>query len=235
MRVITNTAISLDGRIATARYDHVAIGTRSDRAYMSVVRAQADAVLVGGRTFRNWPLPLVPDYSAIAGLASAGFPGLPPDCLTPGPRQRWLNVVLSRELDLPRTGRFYEEPRVQPLFFSPSSRPMPVEVVVAEVSPLRVVEELERRGVETLLIEAGGALIHDFLAAERDGRPLVDELYVTLCPLIIGGVGAPSLVDGAGFTAATLRHLDLVSQVRWGDELFLRYATRRGSPRPVGP
>ena len=230
MRIVTNTAISLDGRIATARYDHVAIGTPSDRAYMSVLRSQADAVLVGGRTFRNWPLPLVPDQAAIAGLARAGFPGLSPNLVSPGPREWWLNVVLSRELDVPRTGRFYTDPRVRPLFFSPSSRPMPAEVVVGEVSPNHVVDELERRGVQTLLIEAGGALIHDFLAAERDGRPLVDELYVTLCPLVIGGVGAPSLVDGAGFTAATMRHLDLVSHIQWGDELFLRYATRPANP-----
>lgn len=214
MRVITNTAMSLDGRIATARYDHVAIGTPADRQYMSVLRARADAVLVGGRTFRNWPLPLVPDYAAIAELRASGFP----DWDVPAPRERWLNVVLSRELDLPRAGRFYRDPRVQPLFFSPGAGDMPAEVVRGAVTPARVVADLAARGVETLLIEAGGALIFDFLEAG-----LVDEMFVTLCPLVLGGVGAPSLVDGPGFSAATMKRLALRSTVRWGDELYLRY------------
>ncbi len=219
MRVITNTAISLDGRIATARYDHVAIGTPVDRMYMSVLRARADAVLVGGQTFRNWPLPLVPDPVAITRLAALGFP----DCDVPEPRERWLNVVLSRSLDLPRVGRFYSDPRVEPLFFSPAEGSMPGEVVRGPVTPAGVVAELARRGVQTLLIEAGGALIFEFLAAG-----LVDEMHVTLCPVVIGGVGAPSLVDGEGFSAATMRRLALKHSFAWGDELYLRYGINPG-------
>lgn len=219
MRVTTNTATSLDGRIATARYDHVAIGTPVDRMYMSVLRARADAVLVGGNTFRNWPLPLVPDPDAIAQLRALGFPDT--DVPEPTGRPVW-NVVLSRTLDMPRTGRFYDDPRVRPLFFSPAAGDMPGEVVRGEVTPASVVAELARRGVRTLLIEAGGALIFEFLNAG-----LVDELCVTLCPVVLGGVGAPTLVDGAGFSAETCKRLTLDRAVPWGDELYLRYAVRR--------
>jgi 5-amino-6-(5-phosphoribosylamino)uracil reductase len=214
VRVITNTAVSLDGRIATARYDHVAIGTPVDRMYMSVLRARADAVLVGGQTFRNWPLPLVPDQDAIRRLRALGFS----DVDVPEPRASWLNVVLSRKLDLPKEGRFYTDPRVRPLFFTPAEGDMPGEVVRGEVTPAGVVAELERRGVQTLLIEAGGALIFEFLDAG-----LVDEMFVTLCPVLLGGVGAPSLVDGAGFSALTMKKLRLKRSFVWGDEVYLRY------------
>jgi len=215
VRVVTNTALSLDGKIASARYDHVAIGSATDRRYMSVLRARADAVLVGGRTFRNWPLPLVPDPAAIARLAAEGFP----DVETPSLEgRRWWNVVLTRGEDIPRTGRFYADPRVRPLFFSPVAD-LPGEVEVGEVDPRRVVERLAARGVETLLVEAGGSLIFDFLAAD-----LVDELYVTICPLLLGGQVAPTLVDGVGFPAELARRLRLVHLHRVGDELYGRYA-----------
>lgn len=218
MRIVTNTAISLDGRIGTARYDHVAIGTPVDRMYMSVLRARADAVLVGGATFRSWPLPLVPDPTAISKLQKLGFP----DTEVAAPRESWYNVVLSRTLEVPQVGRFYENPKVRPLFFSPSAREARGEVVRGEVTPAGVVAELSRRGVENLLIEAGGALIFEFLAAG-----LVNEMYVTLCPVVLGGVGAPSLVDGAGFTAGTMRRLALKGSFTWGEEVYLRYGVGR--------
>ena len=83
--------------------------------------------------------------------------------------------------------------------------------------------DFTRLGEEVRLIEAGGALIFEFLAAG-----LVDEMHVTLCPVVIGGVGAPSLVDGEGFSAATMRRLALKHSFAWGDELYLRYGINPG-------
>lgn len=214
MRVLTNTAVTLDGKIASARYDHVAIGTATDRRYMSVLRARADAVLVGGRTFRNWPLPLVPDPEALTRLAADGFPDV---AVPPLEGRRWWNVVLTRGGEIPRSGRFYEDPRVRPLFFSPEAD-LPGEVEVGEVDLRRVMERLAARGVETLLVEGGGSLIFDLLAAD-----LVDELYVTVCPKILGGRDAPTLADGVGFSAADTRELVLRHCHRFGDELYCRY------------
>jgi 5-amino-6-(5-phosphoribosylamino)uracil reductase len=219
VKVLTNTAISLDGRIASARYDHVAIGSPVDRQYMSVLRARADAVLVGGRTFRNWPLPLVPDPAALDALAASGFPDV---AHPPIAGRRWYNVVLTRTLDVPRTGRFYTDPRVRPIFFSPTAGDVPGELEVGEVSVPHVLERLAARGVETLLVEAGGDLIAQFLAAGG-----VDEMYVTVCPLVLGGRGAPTLVDGPGFPFAAAPRLGLEHAHRVGDELFCRYRVRR--------
>lgn len=219
MRVVSNTAMTLDGRIASYRYDHVAIGTPTDRRYMSVLRARADAVLVGGRTFRNWPLPLVPDDDAVARLRAEGFPDAD---APPTEGRRWWNVVLTRALDVPRTGRFYEDPRVRPLFFSETAGEVPGELEVGPVTIPRVLERLAARGVETLLVEAGGELIFEFLAADA-----LDELYVTICPSVLGGREAPSLVGGRGFTAEEMRRLSLAHAHRVGDELYCRYLVRK--------
>ncbi|MFN7143276.1 MAG: RibD family protein [Myxococcota bacterium] len=219
MRVFTNTALSIDGKIGSARYDHVAIGSPVDRQYMSVLRARADAVLVGGRTFRNWPLPLVPDANAIATLRAAGFPDTHH---APLEGRTWWNVVLSRTLDVPKTGRFYQDPRVKPLFFSPVAGQVPGELEVGEVDVHRVIERLEARGVQSLLVEAGGDLIAQFLAAG-----VVDEIFVTVCPLVLGGRDAPTIVDGPGFPFDAAPRLTLQHAHRVGDELYCRYRVKR--------
>lgn len=221
MRVFTNTAVTIDGKIGSYRYDHVAVGSVTDRRYMSVLRARADAVLVGGRTFRNWPLPLVPDPSAIRVLEAAGFPDV---AHPPLEGRRWWNVVVSRTLDVPRAGRFYEDPRVRPLFLSGTEADVPGELDVApgEVTVPWILERLAARGVETLLVEAGGDLLFQFFAADA-----VDEVHVTICPLLLGGRDAPTLADGLGFRGDDARRLRLEQLHRVGDELYCRYAVEK--------
>lgn len=218
MVVFSNTAISLDGRIATAARERVALGSRTDLDYMSVLRARADAVLVGGATFRTWALPLVPDPQAIARLEARGFP----DAEAPAIDGRaWINAVVTRTLELPRAGRVSEDPRVRPLFLSSAAGPAPARGELETADPVTVpwiLDRLAARGVRRLLLEAGGDLLSQFLAAGA-----LDELFVTICPRLVGGRGAPSLLDGAGFSAAAAPRLELLHLHRVGDELFARY------------
>ena len=59
----------------------------------------------------------------------------------------------------------------------------------------------------------------------------IDEMYLTLCPLVVGG-DAPSLADGPGFDLAQLRRMRLVAAEPVGDEVFLHYeAIRKGASR----
>lgn len=221
MRVFTNTAVTVDGKIGSYRYDHVAVGSVTDRRYMSVLRARADAVLVGGRTFRNWPLPLVPDPAAIRVLEASGFPDV---AHPPLEGRRWWNVVVSRTLDVPRAGRFYEDPRVRPLFLSSAPADVPGELDVApgEVTVPWILERLAARGVQNLLVEAGGDLLFQFFAADA-----VDEVHVTICPALLGGRDAPTLADGLGFRGDEARKLRLEELHRVGDELYCRYAVEK--------
>jgi 5-amino-6-(5-phosphoribosylamino)uracil reductase len=214
MKVVSNTAISLDGRINTRERRFNFFGSARDHARMSLLRAEADAVLVGGATFRNWPHPSLPDADDRARLL-----GRP-----------W-NIVVSRTLDVPLEPAFLGEPAIRPLFLTRAESlrnkalRVDAEGWAGEGGDLPVawmLEQIARRGVERLLIEAGGDLLFQFLAADA-----IDEMYVTLCPLVVGG-RAPSLVDGAGFDFADLRRLRLVSAEPEGDEVFLHYAAIRG-------
>jgi len=213
MKVVSNTAISLDGRINTRERCFAFFGSARDHARMSRLRAEADAVLVGGATFRNWPHPALPDAEDRGGL-----------------RGRPWNVVVSRSLDLPMTPEFLDEPAIRPLFLTRAAS-LAGKTLKAEAEgwagaggdlPVSwILEQLERRGVERLLIEAGGDLLFQFLAADA-----VDEMHVTLCPIVVGG-DAPSLVDGAGFDRADVRRLTLVASEVEGDEVFLHYRKLR--------
>ena len=91
-----------------------------------------------------------------------------------------------------------------------------------------VLGRLELEGCRAVLIEGGGDLIFGALAAD-----LLDELYLTICPLLIGGATAPTPADGAGFSAADLRRLSLIDVRTVGDEVYLHYTVRRPA-RPGG-
>ena len=211
MKVVTNTAVSLDGRINTRERRFTFFGSARDHALMSRLRAGADAVLVGGATFRNWPHPALPD---------AGDRGAKKSPL-------W-NVVVTGKLDVPLSPDFLGERAIRPLFVTraasvPDGFPAEVEAWTGDGNPpvAWIVERLAARGIERLLVEAGGDLLFQFLAADA-----VDEMHVTLCPIVVGG-DAPSLVDGAGFDRADVRRLTLVASEVEGDEVFLHYRNLR--------
>jgi 2,5-diamino-6-(ribosylamino)-4(3H)-pyrimidinone 5'-phosphate reductase len=216
VKVLSNTAVSLDGRINTRERRFTFFGSARDHARMSRLRAGADAVLVGGATFRNWPHPSLPDEGDRAS----------------SPSPLW-NVVVTRSLDVPLSPEYLSEPAVRPLFVTRAAAlradfPAEVEAWPGEGDPpVRwIVERLATRGVQRLLVEAGGDLLFQFLAAD-----LIDEMHVTLCPMLVGG-SAPSLVDGAGFDRADARRLALVSCERDGDEVFLHYRALREGAGP---
>jgi riboflavin-specific deaminase-like protein len=85
-----------------------------------------------------------------------------------------------------------------------------------------LLRRLHERGVARLLVEGGGELNWHFV---REG--LVDELYLTLAPALLGGRAAPTLLEGDGFTMAGRSRLRLLAVEREGDELFCRYAVLR--------
>ncbi|HEY0135655.1 MAG TPA: dihydrofolate reductase family protein [Nannocystis sp.] len=219
MKVFSNTAISLDGRINTREGRFTTLGTARDHARMSRLRGQADAVLVGGATFRNWPHPSLPEGDDLLGL--------------PAP---FYNVIVTRSLEVPVPAELLAEPRIRPLFLTrdgvvPAGFPAEYEAYTGPGDSLPIswiLQVLRRRGVQRLLIEAGGDLLFQFLEADA-----IDEINVTLCPLVIGGP-TPSLASGRGFDFAEMPRLQLMSSEVEGDEIFLRYAVRRNDAAPQG-
>jgi riboflavin biosynthesis pyrimidine reductase len=79
---------------------------------------------------------------------------------------------------------------------------------------------LEKKWNVTKILCEGGGELNTALIRQN----LVDEIYLTMCPLIFGGRGAPTMADGIGVTRvedATKWRIKSLKRV--GQELFLVY------------
>jgi 5-amino-6-(5-phosphoribosylamino)uracil reductase len=79
-------------------------------------------------------------------------------------------------------------------------------------------------GVEHIAVLGGGEIVAALLAVD-----LIDELHLTVCPLLIGGKNAPSPVEGAGFLQGQAPQLELLSVKQVEGELFLHYRVLHGT------
>jgi riboflavin-specific deaminase-like protein len=194
-----------DGRSAT-------IGSEADLELLLELRTKADAVLIGTGTLRAEGYDrLVKRAERRARRRAAG--------LTEDP----LAVILSRRFDVPWEAGLFQAPEQPVLVYThadagvPPELPAPVEVVRLEVAGLtEMLADLRARGVRALLNE-GGPTLHGALWAAG----MVDELFLTIAPLVTGDADEPNIVEGGRLPGA--EELELVSVDRVGSEVFLRY------------
>jgi len=209
MRIIACFASTLDGKIGSAHNLRDRVGTRADLAHLLNVRNQADAILCGGETFRQHP------------------------AIRKGSQQEKapLQCILTKRFDLPPeaslfTNSVQHDPPVPILVFSPTEAPQALKaqypphlewIVTGEENPAPVVlRTLEWKGIQTLMVEGGGHIMNLFLQAKA-----VQELYLTVCPLLLGGQNDPALVTGHGFTVAEAPRTEVLGAEWKGQELYL--------------
>jgi riboflavin-specific deaminase-like protein len=228
--VTMNVAESADGKIAPVDGGKVNFGGDEDRMQMELLRAEADAVLIGGGTLLTEDPPLLIRDPALRERRRTARG-------TPHP----LNVTVCSSLP-PRLASmsFFLHPETEKLVFTTertapdlievAARLARVEVVALDstgrVDVVEVVRRLSTLGVRHLLLEGGGELNFSML---RSG--LVDEVYLTICPFLFGGRTAPSPVGGEGLPREQVRKLSLKShRVGTHGEVFLRYDVLPGPP-----
>ena len=195
-----------DGRSAT-------IGGEADLQLLLDLREKADAVLIGTGTLRAEGYDrLVRKEERRERRVAAG--------LAPDP----LAVILSRRFDIPWEAGLFAAADQEVIVYGPAdageppSVAAPVEVVrLDECTPAAALADLRGRGIRALLSEGGPTLFRALLA---DG--LVDELFLTLTPVITGDEDELSIVSGGRLP--DLSRFSLRWVLRSGDELFLRYA-----------
>ncbi|MFM1768445.1 MAG: hypothetical protein RJA22_974 [Verrucomicrobiota bacterium] len=223
--VLVNMAMSADGKIATANRAVTTFGSPRDLAHLYELRATADAILSGART--------IEDTGATLGPGGARYQ-----------RQRRRHGLAEFPLRIIASGRASIDP-ASPIFHrgqapivllttrrAPAARLRRLAPHLAGVIarggdsidfPAALAELRRAWGVRRLLCEGGGEL-NDALF--RAG--LVDELNLTVCPVLIGGREAPTLADGAGCArladAAAFR---LHRARRVGDEMFFTWRAAR--------
>jgi riboflavin-specific deaminase-like protein len=201
-----NFVMTLDGRAALDGSTRP-LGGPADLEMLLSLRAAADAVLIGPGTVR------AEGYGRLVGPDRRPAP--PPA------------VLISRRFDIPwEAGLFAaaDQPVIVYTSADAGQAPdvaAPVEVVrLAQCTPAAALADLRARGVRALLSEGGPTLFGGFLAAG-----LVDELFLTLTPLVTGDDEETALVAGGRLPDLTRMTVRWV--LRSGEELFLRYATAR--------
>ena len=212
-------AMTADGKIATANRAASSFGSRRDHDHLLELRATADAVMAGARTV---------DLNAInMGPGAAKFRR---QRLQRGLAEYNLRIIVSRSGSVNPDAEIFRH-KFSPVIILTTKRA--AETQLAKLRSLGAVvkvcgeKEINFRAalrwlrtkwnVRRLLCEGGGEL-ND--AMFRAG--LVDELNLTVCPLMFGGRAAPTIADGTGFNKlAAAAQLELKSAKRIGDELFL--------------
>jgi riboflavin biosynthesis pyrimidine reductase len=230
-RVVANFVETLDGVVAIpglARSNAViAGGSDADRFVMALLRACADVVLLGSGTLRSAPAgtwrpdraypPVAEELAALR--AARGLPELPAVAIvTAGSSFDPAHPVLERGALVLTTAHAATRLR--------TAVPSATEVVpVGErtVDLRAAVHALRERGHQVVLSEGGPTLLASLLAAR-----LVDELFLTLSPLLAGRASAPrlSLVEGLELLPDTQLATSLCSARRSGSHIFLRYSLR---------
>jgi riboflavin-specific deaminase-like protein len=196
---------ALDGRSA-------ALGDEADLEMLLELRALADAVLIGAGTLRAEGYDrLVRSPERRARRRAAGLAEDP------------LAVLVSRRFEIPWEAGLFQAAAQRVLIYTSVGGdapdvPAPVEVVtLREPTLTALLAELRSRGVRSLLCEAGPTL-HG--ALHREG--LVDELFLTVAPVLTGDPGEPPIVAGGRLPGPVDMRLEWALQ--HGSELFLRYA-----------
>ena len=215
-------AVSLDGKISTRDGAGPRFASEADGIRLREVRSHADAILVGAGT-------IIADDPTFTEYGSYKERRLQRG-LTPNP----IKVVVSGSGSVPETARMFQ-PNGAPALVFTTGRISPNRLAllqqVAEIHCVgettvnfhRVVEILEEvYQVKQLLIEGGGQVNFDLF---RVG--LIDEVYLTLCPKIIGGRDVTTSVEGDGFDFLDIVDAELLDHRTVGNEIFLHYRVHR--------
>lgn len=191
-----NVAATADGKIDTFERKGSAISSAQDKARVDELRANADAVLVGGKTLlEEQPKLTVKSEALREGRIKRGA--------TPNP----IKVGVVTVADIPLESDFIKAGPARAVIFTTSQtsishiealRAHGVEVFVHEsprVNLKQMMNTLSEIGVNRLMVEGGGTINFELMKLG-----LVDELTIYIAPLIFGGNQSPTLAAGNGFT-----------------------------------
>ena len=214
--VLLNMISSVDGAIETNGVSG-GLGGPGDRSVFGAIRGIPDVILVGSGTViaENYRRPQTPPATQEFRVSSGQ-----------APRPRI--AIVSGSLSIPSNHRVFDA-EAPPIVVTHEKSPPERRQALAEVADIMVagddvidlelaLRNLHRSGAETVLLEGGPTLNGVMFAAG-----LVDELYLSLAPSIVGGTGSRMLTgshmgEPAGLALDRVLHQD--------GYLFLRYLRR---------
>lgn len=223
--VLLNMVMSADGKVVIEDTEQ-GIGSAVDQRLMRELRVNADVILNGAETLRKSGAS--PRLGGVAELEqkrlSRGLPRFP------------VVATLSGSGDLPLDRIFFTADDFEAVVYLASTAPVDRRraleatgrtiVTVPGDDPLPAMLTHMRQGLGAcvLLLEGGPTLNALFFA-----HGAVDEFFLTLGPVIVGGKRMITPVEGTPYGRETAPRLALVAAVPNEDtgEVYLRYRVRR--------
>jgi len=190
--VIINCAMSADGKISSFERRQVRISGQRDMDRVRLLRAESDAVMVGvGTVLADDPGLRVKSLDLRNMRRDRGLPEDP------------LRVVVDSRARTPPGSEVLGKGCILAVSKAATADRLATlrkkcEIVVAgedRVDLRELLSILKKKGVRKLMVEGGATLNWSLIEAG-----LVDEISVYIGPIIIGGEGAPTPVDGPGFS-----------------------------------
>src|SRR5258708_16230008 len=187
--ITINVAATADGKIDTVERKGSTISSAEDRERVDRLRAQADAIMVGGNTLHQEDPKLTVRSEALRAARLAR--GLPANPAKTGVASR---LSLKSDSDFLNAGgariflfttRLSDPSQIQRL------RSLDAEVYVlgeTQVDLAQAMRELKKKGIERLMVEGGARLNFALITLE-----LVDKLTLYVAPIIFATAAAPPL------------------------------------------
>ncbi len=214
-----NAAMSADGKISTVERKQTRISGKEDFDRVDSLKAECDAIMVGvGTVLADNPSLTVKsekrrEERKIEGkdenplrivVDSKARTPVDAEILNKGEGKRIITV--SENATVEDVGRLGKK----------------AEIMVCgkeEVDLKKLLYLLWQRGVSRLMVE-GGATLNWSLVSQM----LVDEIYIYVGNIIIGGENAPTLADGKGFVNEdAMVKLELLSAEKMDEGVLLRW------------
>lgn len=222
--VFINIAMTADGKIDTFERKGAEISSRWDKERVDKLRAESDAVMVGGRTLLDEDPKLTVKSEALrAERVKRG--------LFPNP----VKVGIVSEVNIHPDSMFLNTGPAQIVIFTTHrtskdqidflrSRSVDVHIYDSQrVDLSQALGTLKELGIQRLMVEGGATLNFELLKLR-----LVDEITAYIAPMIFGGASAPTMAAGSGLErhAAIPLKLAIIEKEENGGVL-LKYLVER--------
>jgi riboflavin biosynthesis pyrimidine reductase len=197
---------------------------------MALLRARADAVMVGANTLRSepehlWTAEMIcpKDASLFSQLRASEGRKSPP-----------LQIFVSHDGEIHADAAVFKDPSLQVLIATPKAGTARATELTAGLPRVKLIENgktmvdlasflqtlRQEYGIENLLCEGGPNLYGSLMSAG-----LLDDEFLTVSPIVIGNASdkpqRPGVVEGIAFLPETTPKCRIIGLRKAGEHLFL--------------
>ena len=218
-KIHAHFAMTADGKISTKNLTPSQFTSSADKARLGEIRARHDAILAGRGTVSADTMSM--RISSEKLRADRVQRGLPPEPL---------RVVISNAGKIDPLWKIFQHNGSPIVILSTTRMPQKLRATLAPLCDLHLYESAcvplsaalsmlrAEYGVKSLVCEGGGALLRSLAAAG-----FLDEIHLTLAPVLFGGAAAPTLTGLPGDFLPRPLEFRLVEINPLGDECLLHF------------